>query len=188
MVRTYLHTCFKRTEAMALPDSGATENFINLGYAQWLQLPIKQLENPRPLFNVDGTENHNRRLKYYMDLQVQTSTHRTNLCFFLSDLDDHKVILGYSWFVAAQPKIDWKKGWIDHMQLPIILCTSDAQKASFSTQMAYIPWPIHQDQYYIRRVTIHPQSHESDAAEPLNLKIPPEYQCHTKVFSEQVSQ
>jgi hypothetical protein len=28
--------------------------------------------------------------------------------FFLMDLREHKAILGYSWFMAVQPKIDWK--------------------------------------------------------------------------------
>jgi hypothetical protein len=36
MVRTYLHTSSKRTEAMALLNSSVMENFMNLGYAQWL--------------------------------------------------------------------------------------------------------------------------------------------------------
>jgi hypothetical protein len=188
MVRTYLHTSSKRIEATALLDSGAMENFMNLGYAWWLQLPIKQLDNPRPLFNVDGTENHNGRLKYYMDLQVQTGTQCTNLCFFLSDLGSHKMILGYSWFTTTQPKIDWKRGWIDHTQLPIILYTPDAQKAKFSAWMVNTPRSIHQDQYYIGWVTIYPQRHKSDTAEPPNPKIPLEYQHHTKLFSEQASQ
>jgi hypothetical protein len=53
-----------------LLDSGATENFINLSYAKWLQLPIKQLEQPRQLINVDGTENKAGALKFFTDLQV----------------------------------------------------------------------------------------------------------------------
>ena len=32
----------------------------------------------------------------------------------------HKAILGYPWFTAFQPCINWKQGWIDTMQLPII--------------------------------------------------------------------
>jgi hypothetical protein len=39
------------------------------------------------------------------------------LHFFLSDLGEHKAILGYPWFATVQPNIDWKKGWIDHTQL-----------------------------------------------------------------------
>jgi hypothetical protein len=51
--------------------------------------------------------------------------------FFLTDLGEHKIILGYPWFVAKQPKIDWAKGWIDHSQLPLIIRLPDAEKARF---------------------------------------------------------
>jgi hypothetical protein len=54
-VRFYTHSSQKRAEAVALVNSGATENFMNLGYAQWLGLAIYKLDKPRKLFNVDGT-------------------------------------------------------------------------------------------------------------------------------------
>ena len=62
---------------MALIDSGATENFMNLDYARWLKLPIKELRQHRPLFNVDGTENKSEALHYYTDLQFKTHKLRT---------------------------------------------------------------------------------------------------------------
>ena len=99
---------------MVLLDSGATENLMNLAYAKWLQLPVKQLPEPRPVLNVDGTENKSGKLKYYTNLNIRTGQNTTTLQFFLSDLEEHKVILGYPWFAATQPRIDWKKGWIDH--------------------------------------------------------------------------
>jgi len=120
-LRFYIHLKLKRAEALALIDSGATENFMNLEYTKYLQLPIKRLEEPRSLFNVDGTMNKSGSLQYYMDLQVQTGSQRTNLRFFLTDLGENKAILGYPWFAAVQPHIDWKNGWVDHSQLPIIL-------------------------------------------------------------------
>ena len=40
-IRFYVRSIAKRAEAVALLDSGATENFMSLGYAWWLQLPIK---------------------------------------------------------------------------------------------------------------------------------------------------
>jgi hypothetical protein len=45
-----------------------------------------------------------------MDLEVRTGMQRTNLWFFLSDLGDNKAILGYPWFAAVQPKINWLWG------------------------------------------------------------------------------
>jgi hypothetical protein len=94
---------------------------MNLEYVKWLQLPIKRLLFKRNLFNVDSMENKSGNLKYYMDLEVQTRMNQTRMWFFLTDLGKHKAILGYSWFAAVQPKINWKNGWIDMSQLPIIL-------------------------------------------------------------------
>jgi predicted aspartyl protease len=56
-VHFYTHSITKRAKGVALVDSGATENFMNLQYARWLRLPIKQLAYKQNLFNVDGTEN-----------------------------------------------------------------------------------------------------------------------------------
>ena len=107
-VRFYVHSIAKRAEAIALVDLGATENFMNLSYARWLKLPIQALQQPRKIFNVDGTTNKSGELKYFTDLEVQTGPNRSKLRFFLTDLGENKAILGYSWFAAVQPKIDWK--------------------------------------------------------------------------------
>jgi len=130
-LRFFVHSIAKRAEAIALVDSGATKNFMNLTYAKWLQLPIKQMDEPRKLLNIDGTENKSGELRYYTSLQVQTGTSHTNLQFYLIELGEQKAILGYPWFATAQPKIDWKRGWINHTQLPIILRTNDAKRAIF---------------------------------------------------------
>jgi len=93
---------------------------MNLKYARWLGLTIKTLERPHALYNMDGTLNKSRALKYYTDLSIQTGSQRTNHRFFLSNLGEHKAILGYPWFASAQPQIDWARGWIASIQLPII--------------------------------------------------------------------
>ena len=67
---------------------------------------------------------------------MQTGSQQVWLCFFLTNLADQKAILGYPWFAATQPKIDWAQGWIDSNQLPLILCTRKAIKSR-------IGWCIH---------------------------------------------
>jgi hypothetical protein len=185
MVQIYLHSIVKRAETIALVDSGATENFMNLSYAKWLKLPIKQLPQPRKLFNVDGTQNKSGELQFYTDLQVRNSGQTHSLRFFLSNLGEHKAILGYPWFAAVQPKIDWKWGWIDHSQLPIVLRASNAKRAVFVPRTQNIPKPIHQDQHFIGRVTIHAPEHSNQEPIP---GVPHEYRRHAKVFSEAESQ
>jgi hypothetical protein len=106
-IRSYIHSSKKRAEATALVDSGATENFMNLNYVRWLGLPLKRLDCPQQVYNVDGTLNRGGSLEFFMDVQVWTGTNRTNMRFFLTNLGDHKLILGYPWFAAVQPKINW---------------------------------------------------------------------------------
>lgn len=185
-IRLYIHSIAKRAETVALLDSGATENFMNLEYAKWLKLPIKKLPQPRPLLNMDGTENKSGKLQYYTDLNVQTGTTTTTLRFFLSNLGENKIILGYPWFTATQPKIDWKRGWIDHTQLPVIAKAPNAKKAIFVPRTRNVPRPLDDTtQYFLAKVTIGNPDMPTDAD---LSRIPEEFHQHAKVFSEHKSQ
>src|SRR5580692_10296508 len=57
---------------------------------------------------------------------MQTNNQKTWLWFFLTELGEQKVILGYPWFAATQPRIDWARGWLESDQLPPILHTKIA--------------------------------------------------------------
>ena len=135
MLRVFIHSKSKRAEAITLLDSGATENFINIDYAKKMGLPIRRLLYERKLFNVDGTPNKAGALKYYVDMSMRTGGKRTRLRYFLTDLGENQAILGYPWFTSAQPKINWVKGWIDYMQLPIVLRSDDVDKTIFATRI-----------------------------------------------------
>src|SRR5258708_37311437 len=109
-LRFFVHSVAKRAKVIALVDSGATENFMNLQYAKWLQLPIKHMDEPRKLLNVDGTENKRGELHNYTDLQVQTGTNHTNLQFYLTELEQQTTTLGHPSLGAQLTKIDRKRG------------------------------------------------------------------------------
>jgi len=70
-LHVYLHLRSKRAKSIALLNSGVTENFMSLDYAQYLHLPIKMLKEPRRLFNVDRTPNRAGDLQYYTDLTTR---------------------------------------------------------------------------------------------------------------------
>ena len=138
-LRFYIQSIVKRAKGVALIDSGATKNFMNLDYARWLKLPIKELKQHRPLFNIDEMENKSGALHYYTDLQFKTGTQTTNQRFYLSDLGDHKAIFRYPWFTAFQPRVDWKRGWIDISQLPIVLSAPNTAKATYTPRTKNVP-------------------------------------------------
>ena len=179
-VHVFIHSATKRAETISLLDLGATENFLNLEYAKWLHLPIKKMSHPQKLFNIDGTENKAGELQYYTDLAIRTGSTSTNMQFFLTELGEHKAILGYPWFTATQPKIDWKRGWIDHTQLPIVLKTPDAVKAQFVPRSHNQPRALHQ------QILLCKTSLQITTTTEVNL--PKEYVQHKKVFSEEKSQ
>ena len=133
-IKVYMNTLNKRAKTSALLDSGATENFISTKYAQWLDLPIQKLEKARTVCNVDGTESKQGAIMEYVDLEIQTGQERKRMCFFLTDLGDQKIILGYPWFATTQPRIDWAKAWIDYDQLPIVIRTPEATKSNWFTK------------------------------------------------------
>jgi len=69
-VHVFIHSNNKRAETISLLNSGATENFLNIDYMKWLNLPIKRLPFPRKLFNIDSMENKAGQLQFYTDLAI----------------------------------------------------------------------------------------------------------------------
>jgi hypothetical protein len=68
---------------------------MNLKYARWLGLPILKLKEPRQLFNVDKTENKAGYLEYYMVIQLQLGNKKHRHLFYLTNLGNNHIILGY---------------------------------------------------------------------------------------------
>ena len=64
---------------------------------------------------------------------------RVCLWFFLTDIGDRDIILGYPWFAVVQPNIDWAQGWIATEQLPVILRTQDAHRVRFVPRQRNVP-------------------------------------------------
>jgi hypothetical protein len=99
-------------EQTALLDSGATENFIS--HHTWRSLGIgrQQLNKPIPVHNVDGTTNHLGNIKHYCWLRVIYNKQEKLQRFFLTDLGQDCMILGYPFLWEFNPSIDWREGKI----------------------------------------------------------------------------
>jgi Reverse transcriptase (RNA-dependent DNA polymerase) len=179
----------KRAETPALLDSGATENFINHQYATHLRLPTKHLERARKVYNVNGTLNKKGDILFYTDLEVRTGQKYTNMRFFLTDLGPQRLILGYLWFAAVQPRIDWARGWIDYEQLPVVIKTPNAHRARCLNRIIAARPKKNTPLTQIRRLV---QTKASLLAEQSSTRenpvLPPHYQRHAQVFSEQEAQ
>src|ERR1700682_5918576 len=80
-----------------------------------------------------------------------------------------------------QPKIDWKCGWIDHSQLPIVLRSHDAAKARFTPRTINVSRSRPQERILIARVIFGPIDSKPVPG------IPRHYQQFSRVFSEEAS-
>ena len=127
-LHVYIHSRSKRVKTVTLLDSGATENFINISYAQKLNLPIRRLTQERRLFNVNGTLNKAGTLKYYTNIITRTGTKCMHLRYFLTDLEDNQVILGYlSWTKSATSSSPNSKSKVPQVS-PLIRPACDPEK------------------------------------------------------------
>jgi len=105
-------TLHKVADRWALIDCGASENFIDID--TWKELKIGRfwLQKPITVYNVDRTKNSQGTLKYYCWLKVRIGEHKEKMMFFLTGLGKEWFILGYLFFWAFEPQIDWRKGQV----------------------------------------------------------------------------
>jgi hypothetical protein len=135
----------------------------------------------------------------------------TNMRFFLTELGPQQMILGYPWFAAVQPKIDWSKGWIDYEQLPVVAKTTDTHqtpteekvekptnnlgttvrrpRTKMKTLLSRILSKMRKRPLRTRYALQKKASQLAEQAQPREkTQLPEEYRRHAKVFSEEQAQ
>jgi hypothetical protein len=60
--------------------------------------------------NMDGTENKQGTIQYYMDLELQVNGKTNMEQFLITGLGNQKIILGLPWLQKHNPEINWKEG------------------------------------------------------------------------------
>ncbi len=105
-----IQTLQERVTKKALLDSGATESFIHPRIVEKLSLSTYSLERPRQVRNVDGMNNRLGKVTKEAKFQVFHESHCQNHCFLIADIGEDDIILGYPFFEAANPMIDWPTG------------------------------------------------------------------------------
>ena len=132
---------------------------------------------------MDGTPNK-RGTYSSLNLEVKTRQKHTNMRFFLTDLGPQRMILGYPWFTAVQPKIDWAKGWINYAQLPVVIKTSNARQTQFTRAVKVGRQRV--------KLQVAMQTKAFQLAEQNQNKKAPQllskYRRHAKVFNKQQAQ
>jgi hypothetical protein len=109
----------RKLDKEALADSGATENFMDWQVVLQLGLGTSKMEKAIRIFNVDGTENRAGTLKNYVLLRIRQGDKEELQQFYVTNLGQARTILGYPWFKAFNPEIDWAKGMMTGPQIEI---------------------------------------------------------------------
>jgi hypothetical protein len=77
------------------------------------------LKKERAIYNVDGTINKQGNVTHYCILFVIRGKEEHKEVFFVTDLGQDCIILGYSWLMDFEPWIRWKEGTIEGPEVQI---------------------------------------------------------------------
>jgi hypothetical protein len=170
-----------KQENITLIDSGATNNFIDFRTVNKLGLGTRKVPRPIELYNVDGTHNQDGKIERSIHLYIDDGQRCIQTPFFVTNLGKDRIILGYPWFEAFNPKINWKEGRLLGPQIE--LKTTGAVSREHVEQA----YEIRRIAMELRKTTIAQKMAEAFHTDKPKTEtpIPPEYRRHVKVFSEQ---
>lgn len=96
-------------DSTILIDPGATNNFMDIDFAQSLSLPLRKLPNSVELRLADGKPHPKGPIVYCLDqAQLKIGNLVSPPCsFYLCSFPDSPVILGLPWLELVNPKFDW---------------------------------------------------------------------------------
>jgi hypothetical protein len=173
---TFRHQCVT-VAGKALIDSGTTENFIDYRTMIWWRLNTKDLWHPRKVYNMDRMENQGGIINKSCVLHVQRGERQITQQFYVTNLGQDHVILGYPWLQEFNLEIDWEEGRLigDEVKLEEIgIAWTEYKKQQTNICKMHFAqdWAI--------------EGREQRQQESVETKgIPTEYQQHHRVFSDQ---
>ena len=187
------------TNKRILVDSGATDNFIDPRLLTRLGLGTKNLERPRKIWNIDGTNNQAGMLTQYVDLSVRTGTREEVMRFLITSLGNEDLILGYLWLSMFEPRFNWTNGVIDTAYLPVVIRSLDWKTLKIRPTIATTQDDVLMSRIH-RAYAYEELAQESHAWAKISTElaqkagqymtkvaIPTHYQQYSKVFDEKAS-
>ena len=176
-IKLVLSTTLK-TEG-ALVNSGATENFLDPRVMVKLQLPIEELESPRNILNIDRTNNKAGQITHKSRHNVKLGKSSQEIDFFITDLEQDRIVLGYPFLRMFNRTINWSNSGINHLSQITITPTK-------LWKHCQCVWE--KDKKICIRKTHFAQQWAAEVNQKrsklLEADIPQRYSHHWKVFSE----
>jgi hypothetical protein len=116
-----IRTSYFMADKKALVNSGATDNFMHPAFTKRMGLGLRELSNPKKIFNINNTTNKSGMITHYLDLDVCTNGIHKEMRFLVTDIGHEEVLLGYPWLATFEPKFNWRSVVVDEHILPIII-------------------------------------------------------------------
>jgi hypothetical protein len=161
-ITVLFYTALKMAEHQAFLDSGATECFISQRFVNQYKLGTHLMKNPQCLQNADGLLNIGGGLTHYTELEVLTRGMAHSLRFYIANMGDNDLVLGYLWFVVTNAQPNWTEGTLS---TPMLIHTKGVasgrpmhsiQVAGMRTTIQNHPLLQNGDELYLRIVQIDP--------------------------------
>ena len=99
------------------------------------QLPVRQLSQPIPVYNVDGSINEASYIQEVADVILHYHTHSERVLLAVTKLGKQNLILGYSWLRKHNPEINWETKEVKMSHCPSG-CTTCQDKTQAESQRA----------------------------------------------------
>ena len=84
-------------------------NFVDRVVMKNNNLEIHKLANPYYVINVDNTPNKAEQITKYVQAYVEIGSHKTAQHLFITNPENKKKMIGYSYLYKHNPNIDWQK-------------------------------------------------------------------------------
>ena len=169
------------TQTDTLLDSGANTIFINKTWAKTHKVPLIPLQNPIPVYNVDGTRNSARSITHSVELVIEFQGHRDKVTAEVTDLGKNPFILGLQ---CHNPEIDWSKGTVK-MTHCLQHCHMLQDKSAFIQEMEEEEYD---NQYYVHETICTQESEQKPREKTPEELVPEEYHKYLNVFSKKESE
>jgi hypothetical protein len=188
-----IHTSYFMANKQALVNSGATDNFMHPVFARRMGLGLRELPNPKKIFNIDNTTNKSGMITHYLDLDVCTNGIHKEMRFLVTNIGHEEILLGYPWLATFEPRFNWRSTVIDEHLLPIIISSINPRKPQTQPTIA-MTLSEETKQSIVRQLdsefTIRGVATDlaiQAGAEQQEAELPQEYQEFARLFSDEAA-
>jgi len=113
----------------ALVDCSATGDFIDEGFVERSKIPTRNLSQPIPVFNVDGSPNEAGSITKVADMIMTYKGHSERILLAVTQLGKQDTILGMTWLKKHNPEIDFTTGSVKLTHCSPRCCTGCRNEA-----------------------------------------------------------